>query len=236
MRMLGEMALAAPQAGSFIGHVRRGLGGRAAYVAGWLYWLFWAVVVAAEAIGGSAIVSAWVPLPRGRRRRGAGAGHGRDQPGVRAQLRRVRVLVLQRQGAGDRRLLRAVPRRPRRSVRSAPGGPRPAMAGRLPAARGGRGAGDHPDRGVPVHRSRDRHRRGGGIRRPRPERRPCHQHRGGPGAAVLRELDPADPVRGAVAPAGAGALAVRGGDAAPGASRGRRRRWRSWCWWRCCPA
>ena len=65
MRMLGEMALAAPQAGSFIGHVRRGLGGRAAYVAGWLYWLFWAVVAAAEAIGGSAIVSDWVPLPRG---------------------------------------------------------------------------------------------------------------------------------------------------------------------------
>ncbi len=64
MRMLGEMALAAPDAGSFIGHVRRGLGGRAAFVAGWIYWLFWAVVVAAEAIGGSAILSAWLPWPR----------------------------------------------------------------------------------------------------------------------------------------------------------------------------
>ncbi len=64
MRMLGEMALAAPEAGSFIGHVRRGLGARAAFVAGWIYWLFWAVVVAAEAIGGSAILSAWVPWPR----------------------------------------------------------------------------------------------------------------------------------------------------------------------------
>ena len=64
MRMLGEMALAAPEAGSFIGHVRRGLGPRAAFVAGWIYWLFWAVVVAAEAIGGSAILSAWVPWPR----------------------------------------------------------------------------------------------------------------------------------------------------------------------------
>lgn len=64
MRMLGEMAIAAPGAGSFIGHIRRGLGGRAAFVAGWIYWLFWAIVVAAEAIGGSAILVAWIPLPR----------------------------------------------------------------------------------------------------------------------------------------------------------------------------
>ena len=64
MRMLGEMAIAEPGAGSFIGHIRRGLGGRAAFVAGWIYWLFWAIVVAAEAIGGSAILSAWIPLPR----------------------------------------------------------------------------------------------------------------------------------------------------------------------------
>ena len=64
MRMLGEMAIEAPGAGSFIGHVRRGLGGRAAFLAGWIYWLFWAVVVAAEAIGGSAILQPWVPLPR----------------------------------------------------------------------------------------------------------------------------------------------------------------------------
>ena len=64
MRMLGEMALAAPGAGSFIGHIRRGLGPRAAFVAGWVYWLFWAVVVAAEAIGGSSILSGWVPWPR----------------------------------------------------------------------------------------------------------------------------------------------------------------------------
>ena len=64
MRMLGEMAIAAPAAGSFIGHIRRGLGGRAAFVAGWIYWLFWAIVVAAEAIGGSAILSPWIPLPR----------------------------------------------------------------------------------------------------------------------------------------------------------------------------
>lgn len=64
MRMLGEMAIEQPHAGSFIGHIRRGLGGRAAFVAGWIYWLFWAVVIAAEAIGGSAILAPWVPLPR----------------------------------------------------------------------------------------------------------------------------------------------------------------------------
>ncbi len=64
MRMLGEMAIEAPGAGSFIAHIRRGLGGRAAFLAGWLYWLFWAVVVAAEAIGGAAILSGWIALDR----------------------------------------------------------------------------------------------------------------------------------------------------------------------------
>jgi len=64
MRTLGEMAIEEPGAGSFLGHIRRGLGRRAAFVAGWIYWLFWAVVVAAEAIGGSAILAPWIPLPR----------------------------------------------------------------------------------------------------------------------------------------------------------------------------
>ncbi len=64
MRMLGEMAIERPGEGSFIFHIRRGLGARAAFLAGWLYWLFWAVVVAAEAIGGSIILSAWIPIDR----------------------------------------------------------------------------------------------------------------------------------------------------------------------------
>ncbi|MCQ8276839.1 amino acid permease [Acetobacteraceae bacterium KSS8] len=64
MRMLGEMAIERPGEGSFIFHIRRGLGARAAFLAGWLYWLFWAVVVAAEAIGGSAILHGWIPVDR----------------------------------------------------------------------------------------------------------------------------------------------------------------------------
>ncbi|MCQ8240131.1 amino acid permease [Rhizosaccharibacter radicis] len=64
MRMLGEMAIAEPGAGSFVGHIRRGLGDRAAFVAGWIYWLFWAVVVGAEAIGGAALLALYVPIPR----------------------------------------------------------------------------------------------------------------------------------------------------------------------------
>lgn len=64
MRMLGEMAIEQPGAGSFIAHVRRGLGRSSAFVAGWIYWLFWAVVVAAEAIGGAAILHDWIAIDR----------------------------------------------------------------------------------------------------------------------------------------------------------------------------
>ncbi|WP_323991308.1 amino acid permease [Nguyenibacter sp. L1] len=57
MRMLGEMAIDCPDAGSFVGHVRRGLGGRAAFVTGWSYWLFWVVVTSVEAKAAALIVA-----------------------------------------------------------------------------------------------------------------------------------------------------------------------------------
>jgi L-asparagine transporter-like permease len=61
MRMLGEMAMAYPDTGAFTEFTRLGLGPLAAFTSGWLYWYFWVVVVAYEAIVGSRIMSQWLP-------------------------------------------------------------------------------------------------------------------------------------------------------------------------------
>jgi L-asparagine transporter-like permease len=63
MRMLGEMATATPGLGSFTEYVRLGLGDWAGFLSGWLYWYFWVVVVAIEAIAGAAILHLWIALP-----------------------------------------------------------------------------------------------------------------------------------------------------------------------------
>lgn len=63
MRMLSEMATATPGAGSFTEYIRLGLGDWAGFVSGWLYWYFWVVVVAIEAIAGAALLHEWIDLP-----------------------------------------------------------------------------------------------------------------------------------------------------------------------------
>jgi L-asparagine transporter-like permease len=63
MRMLSEMAAATPGAGSFTEYIRLGLGDWAGFVSGWLYWYFWVVVVAIEAIAGASLLHAWIDLP-----------------------------------------------------------------------------------------------------------------------------------------------------------------------------
>jgi L-asparagine transporter-like permease len=63
MRMLSEMAIAHPHLGSFTEYARLGLGPLAGFVSGWLYWYFWVVVVAVEAIAGAQIIALWIPLP-----------------------------------------------------------------------------------------------------------------------------------------------------------------------------
>ena len=64
MRMLSEMASATPGIGSFTEYIRLGLGDWAGFVSGWLYWYFWVVVVAIEAIAGASILSEWIALPQ----------------------------------------------------------------------------------------------------------------------------------------------------------------------------
>src|SRR3546814_7422331 len=61
MRMLADMALAAPGAGSFTEHIRIGLGDRAGFVSGWLYWIFWMLAIALEGLAGASILVLWFP-------------------------------------------------------------------------------------------------------------------------------------------------------------------------------
>ena len=65
MRMLGEMAVALPTVRSFTEFARVGLGPWAGFVAGWLYWYFWIIVVPVEAIAGATILHGCWDCPPG---------------------------------------------------------------------------------------------------------------------------------------------------------------------------
>src|SRR5690606_8480637 len=61
IRLLARMALDQPGLGSFTEYVRAALGNGAGFVTGWLYWWFWVVVVAIEAIAGAVTIQTWLP-------------------------------------------------------------------------------------------------------------------------------------------------------------------------------
>src|ERR1700683_2987294 len=67
MRMLGEMAVALPAVGSFYEYARLAfserprLGELAGFLTGWMYWYFWVIVVALEAVAGAKILGTWWP-------------------------------------------------------------------------------------------------------------------------------------------------------------------------------
>jgi GABA permease len=67
MRMLGEMAVALPAVGSFYEYARLAfsdrpvLGELAGFLTGWMYWYFWVIVVALEAVAGAGLVRYWLP-------------------------------------------------------------------------------------------------------------------------------------------------------------------------------
>lgn len=61
IRILARMVVDRPGLGSFTEYVRLGLGPSAGFVTGWLYWWFWVVVVAIEAIAGAVIIQLWLP-------------------------------------------------------------------------------------------------------------------------------------------------------------------------------
>ncbi|MBN3787770.1 GABA permease [Burkholderia sp. Ac-20353] len=61
MRMLGEMAVASPDTGSFSTYADRAIGKWAGFTIGWLYWWFWVLAIPLEAIAAAAILHAWMP-------------------------------------------------------------------------------------------------------------------------------------------------------------------------------
>jgi GABA permease len=61
MRMLGEMAVARPSTGSFVEYAGVTLGSWAGFTSGWLYWYFWLIVLAVEAVAGATILQSWIP-------------------------------------------------------------------------------------------------------------------------------------------------------------------------------
>ena len=61
MRMLGEMAVAYPAVGGFYEYNRLALGELAGFLTGWMYWYFWVIVVALEAVAGANLLEKWWP-------------------------------------------------------------------------------------------------------------------------------------------------------------------------------
>lgn len=61
MRMLGEMAAAQPDSGSFSTYADRAIGPWAGFTVGWLYWWFWVLVIPVEATAAALILNSWLP-------------------------------------------------------------------------------------------------------------------------------------------------------------------------------
>jgi GABA permease len=64
MRMLGEMAIANPNSGSFSTYASEAIGPWAGFTIGWLYWWFWVLIIPVEAIAGADILHAYFPACR----------------------------------------------------------------------------------------------------------------------------------------------------------------------------
>ncbi|MBF8780011.1 amino acid permease [Pseudomonas fulva] len=61
MRMLGEMAVAHPDTGSFSTYADQAIGPWAGYTIGWLYWWFWVLVIPIEALAAGHVLNLWFP-------------------------------------------------------------------------------------------------------------------------------------------------------------------------------
>jgi GABA permease len=63
MRMLGEMAIARPGVGAFPDYAALGLGPWSRFTIGWLYFYFWVITIAVEALAGAKLLEPWIALP-----------------------------------------------------------------------------------------------------------------------------------------------------------------------------
>ncbi|TWS25132.1 amino acid permease [Tsukamurella sputi] len=65
MRALGELVLYRQSSGAFVSYAREFFGEAAAFAAGWLYWVFWALTGVAELSAVAVYVKKWWDLPQG---------------------------------------------------------------------------------------------------------------------------------------------------------------------------
>ncbi|TPW35157.1 amino acid permease [Oecophyllibacter saccharovorans] len=63
MQLLGLLAISARGRGSFVSHIARILGPRAAFMTGWAYAFLWAVTAGAQAVAGGLVVHALCAIP-----------------------------------------------------------------------------------------------------------------------------------------------------------------------------
>lgn len=63
MQMLGEMATARPDTGSFSSYADQAIGRWAGFSIGWLYWWFYVLVISIEAIVAGNILGDWLAIP-----------------------------------------------------------------------------------------------------------------------------------------------------------------------------
>ncbi|GBQ84193.1 amino acid permease [Gluconobacter albidus] len=61
--MMRDLALKVPGRASFLGQIQYALGARAAFVAGWAYWLTWIIAIAVEVIAVATMLAPYIPLP-----------------------------------------------------------------------------------------------------------------------------------------------------------------------------
>jgi GABA permease len=61
MRMLGELSAAFPGVGGFYEYNRLAMGNLAGFMTGWMYWYYWVIVVALEAVAGARLLNYWFP-------------------------------------------------------------------------------------------------------------------------------------------------------------------------------
>ncbi|MCP6696259.1 amino acid permease [Pseudomonas donghuensis] len=62
MRMLGEMAVANPDTGSFSTYADQAIGPWAGFTIGWMYWWFWVLVIPIEALAAGHVLNNWLPM------------------------------------------------------------------------------------------------------------------------------------------------------------------------------
>ena len=103
LRALGELVLHRPASGSFVSYAREFFGEKAAFVAGWMYFLNWAMAAIVDTTAIANYCHYWTAFqahPAVDARADRAGGGGVDEPDLGQALRRAGVLGRADQGAG----------------------------------------------------------------------------------------------------------------------------------------